>query len=86
MKTAVVYRTQARDLKSDFEKENYNESDQIQFEFCVFDDGRVAQRWLVGAGSSVWWDSVEHMYKVHIYAHPDYGTRVEWSDGTVEEL
>ena len=86
MKTAIVYRTQAQDLKPDFEKSSYNAADEPQFELCVFTDGRVAQRWLVGAGSCVWWDSIDHLYKVHIYAHPDYGTRVEWSDGKIEEL
>ena len=86
MKTAIVYRTQAQALKPDFEKSSYNAADEPQFEMCVFTDGRVAQRWLVGAGSCVWWDSIDHLYKVHIYAHPDYGTRVEWSDGEIEQL
>ena len=86
MKTAIVYRTQAQAMKSDFEKSNYNAADEPQFEMCVFTDGRVAQRWLVGAGSCVWWDSLDHLYKVHIYSHPDYGTRVEWSDGEIEQL
>jgi len=53
---------------------------------CEFTDGRVAQRWRVGARSCVWWDSLQDLYKIHIHAHPDYGTRVEWSDGCVEEL
>lgn len=86
IRTAVVYRTQAKALKTDIEAHNYGESDQVQFEICEFSDGRVAQRWRIGSGSSVWWDKLEDLYSVHIYAHPDYGTRVEWSDGTVEEL
>ena len=86
MRTAVVYRTQAKALKSDIEAHNYGEPDQVQFEICEFSDGRVAQRWCIGAGSCVWWDRLDDLYSVHIYAHPDYGTRVEWSDGTVEEL
>lgn len=86
IRTAVVYRTLAKDLKPDFEQENYNAPDEVQFEMCVFSDGRVAHRWLVGKGSSVWWDCLEDLYRVHIYSHPDYGTRVEWSDGKVEEL
>ena len=52
----------------------------------MFSDGRVAQRWLIGAGSCVWWDSLEALYGVHVYAHPDYGTHVEWCDGEVQEL
>ena len=86
MKTCIVYRTLAKELKSDVEKSNYNEADVPQFEACVFSDGRVAQRWLTETGSMVWWDSWENLCKVHIYAHPDYGTRVEWSDGKVDEL
>ena len=86
IKTARVYRTLAKELKPDIEKDSYNASDEVQFEMCVFSDGRVSQRWLVGAGSCVWWDKLEQLYKVHIYSHPDYGTRVEWSNGKVEEL
>ena len=86
MKTAIVYRTQAQGLKSDLEKVNYNDSDVPQFEVCVFSDGKVAQRWLTSFGSMVWWDSWENLCGVHIDAHPDYGTRIEWSDGVIEQL
>jgi hypothetical protein len=86
MKTATVYRTAARELKPAIEQHNYGAADEPQFELCEFSDGRVAQRWLIGAGSCVWWDRLEDLYSVHIYAHPDYGTRIEWSDGTVQEL
>lgn len=82
----VVYRTEAQSLKADIEKSNYNDSKDPQFEVAVFGDGRVAQRWLTASRSMVWWDSWEDLCKVHIYAHPDYGTRVEWSDGQVEQL
>jgi hypothetical protein len=83
---ATVYRTQARDLKPDIEKENYAPADEPQFQIAVFCDGRVAQRWLTASRSMVWWDSLDDLCRVHIYAHPDYGTRVVWSDGEVEEL
>lgn len=86
MKTCIVYRTAAQGIKPDLEKENYNDADVPQFEAAVFTDGRVAQRWLTTYGSCVWWDSWDNLCKVHIYAHPDYGTRVEWSDGKVENL
>ncbi len=86
IRTAVVFRTEAKSLKSEVDTANYNESDVPQFEICVFSDGRVAHRWLVGAGSCVWWDKLEDLYRVHIYSHPDYGTKVVWSDGEVEEL
>jgi hypothetical protein len=68
------------------EQANYGEPDEVQFEFCEFSDGRVGQRWCVGARSCAWWDSLEDRYTIHIDAYPDYGTRVEWSDGLVEEL
>jgi hypothetical protein len=86
MKTCVVYRTRAKSLKPDVEQDNYNAPEEIQFEACVFSDGRTAQRWCTATKSLVWWDSWEDLCAVHVYAHPDYGTRIEWSDGTVEEL
>ena len=86
MKTAIVYRTKAKELKPDIEKDSYNDPDQVQFEMCVFTGGKVAQRWLVGKGSMVWWDDLQDLYKVHIYSHPDYGTKVIWNDGKIEEL
>jgi hypothetical protein len=86
LRTAVVYRTCAKALKAEFERANYGEPDEVQFEMCEFTDGKVAQRWRVGARSCTWWDSLQDLYTIHIYAHPDYGTRVEWSDGCVEEL
>jgi hypothetical protein len=84
--SCVVYRTEAKGLKPDFEQGNYNAADEVQFEACVFSDGRCAQRWLTETGSMVWWNSWEDLCKVHIYAHTDYGTRVEWSNGKVEQL
>lgn len=86
MRTAVVYRTRAKALKTGSEQANYGEPDQVQFEICEFTDGRVAQRWRVGARSCTWWDSLQDLYTIHIDPHPEYGTRIEWSDGTVEEL
>jgi hypothetical protein len=86
LRTAVVYRTLAKALKADLQQANYGEPDEVQFEMCEFTDGRVAQRWRVGVRSCAWWDSLQDLYTIHIYAHPDYGTRVEWSDGCVEEL
>lgn len=86
MKTAIVYRTEAKSLKSEVDSYNYNESDVPQFEVCVFSDGKTAQRWLTPTGSMVWWDKWEDLCKVHIYAHPDYGTKVVWNNGDIEEL
>lgn len=81
-----MYRTKVWNLKPVIEQHNYGSPDEPQFELCVFTDGRVAQRWVIGAGSCVWWDNLEALKSVHIYAHPDYGTKICWSDGTVEEL
>jgi hypothetical protein len=86
MKTFTVYRTEAQKLKSDFEKDNYRDSDLPQFEGVLFTDGRVVVRWLTQTASASFWDSMEDLKKVHIYAHPDYGTRIKWSDGKVEKL
>jgi len=86
MRTATIYRTKAKQLKSDLESVNYNNSDEPQFEVCVFSDGKTAQRWFTATGSMVWWNSWQDLCNVHIYAHPDYGTKVVWSDGIVEEL
>ena len=44
LRTAVVYRTQAKGLKAQCEQANYGEPDEVQFEMCEFTDGRVAQR------------------------------------------
>ena len=86
LRTAVVYRTRAKALTAECARANYGNSDEVQFEMCEFTDGRVAQRWCVGPRSCVWWDSLQDLYTIHVYAHPDYGTRIEWSDGNIEEL
>jgi hypothetical protein len=86
VRTATVYRTQAKALKPDVEQHNYAEAGEPQFQLAVFGDGKTAQRWLTASRSMVWWDSLDDLYSVHIYAHPDYGTKVVWDDGEVEEL
>ena len=86
MNTFIVYRTKAREVVNDIEKNNYNDADQIQFEGVEFWDGTVAIRWHTETRSMSFWNNMEDLKKVHIYAHPDYGTRIEWSDGRVENL
>ncbi len=86
MKTFIVYRTKAQALKSEVEKDNYNDSNEVQFEGVEFWDKTVAVRWHTETRSMSFWNSMEDLKKVHIYAHPDYGTRIEWSDGKIEEL
>jgi hypothetical protein len=84
--TFVVYRTEAKNVVEAHEQSNYLDADQVQFEGVEFWDGTVAIRWRTPTTSMSFWDSMESLKKVHIYAHPDYGTRVEWSDGKVEQL
>lgn len=86
IRTCVVYRTNAKLIKSDIEKRNYNNGDVPQFEACIFSDGTVSQRWLTGNGSTAVWNKWDDLKRVHIDVHPDYGTRIVWSDGMVEEL
>ena len=86
MKIFTVYRTKARTVVNESEKNNYREGDLPQFEGIVFHDGSVAIRWFTETKSMSYWASMEDLKKVHIYAHPDYGTRIEWSDGKIEEL
>ena len=86
MKTFTVYRTKAREVVNDIERDNYREADLPQFEGCVFHDGTTVLRWFTAWKSSSVWSSFEDMKKVHISAHPDYGTRIEWSDGLIENL
>ena len=48
-------------------------------EGCVFRDGTVAMRWVVGAARSTsLWDSMTHMYQVHGH---DGDTAVHWTTG-----
>ena len=86
MRTFKVYRTKARDVVNEIEKDNYLDGDLPQFEGVVFHDGSVAIRWFTETKSMSYWASMEDLKKVHIYAHPDYGTRIEWSDGSIEDL
>ena len=90
MKRFTVYRTNARNVVNEIEKENYNDADKPQFEGVIFHDGKVAIRWFTGSKSISIWDDIEDLKKVHIYAHPDYGTRIEWEEGatgtSIEEL
>lgn len=87
MKTFTVYRTKAHEVVNEIERSNYNDPDTAQFQGVVFDDDRVAVRWLTETSSVSIWDSMEDLKKVHIYAHPDYGTRIEWHDeGELTEI
>lgn len=86
MKTFTVFRTNAKKVVNEFEQNNYRDGDLPQFEGAIFHDGSVAVRWFTETKSMSYWASMEDLKKVHIYAHPDYGTRIEWNDGSIEEF
>lgn len=86
MKTFTVFRTNAKNVVNESEQNNYRDGDLPQFEGVEFTDGTIVVRWLTETKSHSIWASMEDLKAVHIYAHPDYGTRIEWSDGEVEEL
>lgn len=71
MKTFRVYRQEL--------PENHPEGappDQPQFEGIVFEDGRVAIRWLTPTASTAIYDSLAAVVELH--GHPEYGTRFEF--------
>ncbi len=81
MRRFTVYRRAATPGEGSFDAANYNAADEPQVEGVVFTDGRVACRWLTPTASTVAWDSFEDFHRVHIGAHPDYGTEIVWHDG-----
>lgn len=86
MKTFTVYRTKAKDVVCEHEQQNYREGHLPQFEGVIFHDGTCAIRWFTETRSTSLWDSFDDIKSVHISAHPDYGTRIEYSDGIIENL
>lgn len=65
------------------EQGHANPPDQPQFEGVVFTDGTCAVRWLTAYPSHSIWPSLQDLWAVH--GHPEYGTRVEWHDGTPDQ-
>lgn len=86
METFTVYRTKAKEVVEAWEKENYRDADKPQFQGVIFHDGTCAIRWYADRRSTSFWNSFDDMKSVHITAHPDYGTRIEWSNGRIEKL
>lgn len=62
------------------EQGHANPPDAPQFEGVVFTDGTVCVRWMTAYPSHSIWPSLQNLMAVH--GHPEYGTRVEWHDGT----
>lgn len=74
MRTFTMYR---RAVPTDTHDENQrNAPDEPQFQGVVFDDGRVAVRWLTAKRSTSSWDSLEDMLAIH--GHPEYGSELVW--------
>lgn len=86
LQTFTVYRTEAKNVVNESEKSNYRDGDLPQFQGVIFHDGTCAIRWFTEISSVSFWDSFEDMKKVHITAHPDYGTIIKWSNGITEIL
>ena len=55
-----------------------NAPDEPQFQGVVFDDGKVAVRWLTAKRSVSVWDSMNDMLAIH--GHPEYGSKLIWHD------
>mgnify|MGYP001617676575 FL=1 len=78
MKLFTMYR---RAVPTDTHDENQrNAPDEPQFQGVVFDDGRVAVRWLTAKRSTSTWDNLEDMLAIH--GHPEYGSELVWHGPT----
>ena len=76
MRRFTMYR---RDVPTQTHDNNQrNAPDEPQFQGVVFDDGRVAVRWLTAKRSTSTWDSFEDMMAIH--GHPEYGSELVWID------
>mgnify|MGYP001610206531 CR=1 FL=1 len=53
-----------------------NPPNEPQFQGVVFDDGKVAVRWLTAKRSVSVWDSMDDLLDIH--GHPEYGSRLVW--------
>ena len=74
MKLFTMYR---RAVPADTHDENqHNAPDEPQFQGVVFDDGRVAVRWLTAKRSTSCWDSLDDMLAIH--GHPEYDSELVW--------
>jgi hypothetical protein len=61
------------------EKGITNSGEVADYEGVIFSDGTVVLRWLTAFRSHSVWDNYNAFYQVH--GHPEYGTRIEFSDG-----
>lgn len=82
MRCFTVYRRAVQPGTERWEEVAYNAPSEPQVQGVVFDDGKVACRWLTAKRSTVVWDSFEDFAAIHIGTHPDYGTEVVWREVT----
>lgn len=76
MKRFVMYRRNVPTTTHNDDQRNA--PDEPQFEGVVFDDGKVAIRWLTAKRSTSCWDSMDDMLAIH--GHPEYGSELVWLD------
>lgn len=77
MRLFTMYR---KNVPTETHDENQrNAPDDPQFQGVVFDDGRVAVRWLTAKRSVSVWDNLEDMLAIH--GHPEYGSELVWESG-----
>lgn len=55
-----------------------NAPDEAQYEGTVFSNGTVALCWLTSVNSHSIFKSWDDFHQVH--GHPEYGTKIEWTD------
>ena len=80
MKTFQAYRPYVpHETHTEFQR---NAEDQVQYEGCIFSDGRVVIRWLTAKGSTSVFDSMQDCMDIH--GHSEYGTYLVWGDGRIE--
>lgn len=81
MRLFTVYRRAVQPGTERWDAVAYNQPEDAQVQGVVFDDGKLACRWLTVHRSTVVWDSYADFHAIHIGTHPDYGTEVVWHDG-----
>ncbi len=66
------------DLSQTHNELQANNSNEPQFQGCVFDDGTCVIRWLTKTRSTSFWNNLEDMLEIH--GHPEYDSELVWLD------
>lgn len=81
MRTFTLYRTAVEGgVTEGKETVAYNRPDEPTLEGVVFSDGETVVRWLTASRSTAVWKSFGDFYAIHVGTHPDYGTKIIWSE------